>query len=74
MRLVPLLTKVWSPGKAESPITDTRRKPDRKILGRKAPSVLTPPFWPWELTTWTPIKRPNLKVGNFKDDRRINLQ
>ena len=50
---VPLLTEVWSPGKAESPITDTRRKPDRRILGRKAPSVLTPPFWPWELTTWT---------------------
>ena len=37
----------------ESPIMDTRRKPDRRILGRKAPSVLTPLFWPWELTTWT---------------------
>ncbi|XP_078194221.1 uncharacterized protein LOC144577783 [Callithrix jacchus] len=51
--LVPLLTEVWSPGKAESPTTVTRRKPDRRILGRKAPSVLTPLLWPWELTTWT---------------------
>ena len=33
--------------------TDTRRKPDKRILGRKAPSVLTPLLWPWELTTWT---------------------
>nr|XP_054093714.1 uncharacterized protein LOC128928471 isoform X1 [Callithrix jacchus] len=46
-------SEVWSPGKAESPITDTRRKPDRRILGRKAPSVLTRLLWPWELTTWT---------------------
>ena len=31
-------------------------------------------FWPWELTSWTSTKRPNLKVGNYKEDRWINLQ
>ena len=28
-------------------------------------------FRPWELTTWTSTQRPNLKVGNYKDDRWI---
>ena len=28
----------------------------------------------WELTTWMSTQRPNLKVGNYKDDRWINLQ
>ena len=31
-------------------------------------------LWPWELTRLKSSKRPNLKVGNYKDDRWINLQ
>ena len=62
---------------------DSRRKPDWRFLGRKAPWILTPVlawhsgllrFWPWESTSWTSTQRPNLKVGNYKDDRWINLQ
>ena len=45
MKLIPFLTKVWSSGKAESPIMDSRRKPDWRFPGRKAPSVLMPLFW-----------------------------
>ena len=39
--LLPLLTRVWSSGKSEPLVADSRGKPDQRFPGRRAPSVLS---------------------------------
>ena len=52
--LLPLLTGVWSSGKAELLVADLRRKPDQRFPGRRAPSVLSLLFWLAQWVAWIP--------------------